>query len=97
MWFFIKYLYVIILKKNMAIISEKIEGKIIEVLIESSNLKSAKYDTESKDLIVNFNSGGIYLYSNVPWEIFTKFRMSKSQGKYFNESISKSYTYKKLE
>jgi hypothetical protein len=80
----------------MAIISEKIEGKIIEVLIESSNLKSAKYNTESQDLVMTFNSGAIYEYNNVPWEKFTKFRMSKSQGKYFNENISKSYKYTKI-
>jgi len=81
----------------MAILSEKIEGKLIEVLIESSNLKSAKYDTESKDMIVTFNSGAIYEYNNVPWEMFTKFRMAKSQGKYFNENISRKYNYTKVQ
>lgn len=80
----------------MAILSEKIEGNVIEVIIESSNLKSASYNTESKDLIVTFNSGAIYEYNNVPWEMFTKFRMSKSQGKHFNENISRSYKYTKL-
>ena len=80
----------------MGILSEKIEGSIIEVLIESSNLKSAAYNTESKDLVVIFNSGSIYEYNNVPWESFTKFRMAKSQGKYFNENISRGYKYTKL-
>jgi hypothetical protein len=80
----------------MAILSEKIEGTIIEVLIESSNLKSATYNTESSNLLITFNSGSIYEYNNVPWEKFTKFRMAKSQGKYFNENISKSYNYTKI-
>jgi hypothetical protein len=80
----------------MAILSEKIEGSIIEVLIESSNLKSATYDTNSSDLRVTFNSGSIYEYNNVPWEKFTKFRMAKSQGKYFNENISRSYKFNKI-
>lgn len=80
----------------MAILSEKIEGSIIEVLIESSNLKSATYDTNSSDLRVTFNSGSIYEYNNVPWEKFTKFRMAKSQGKYFNENISRSHKYTKI-
>ena len=35
----------------MAIISEKIEGKIISVDINSTNIKSANYDTESQVLI----------------------------------------------
>ncbi len=80
----------------MAILSEKIEGFMIEVIIESSNLKSASYNTESNDLSVTFNSGAIYEYNNVPWEMFTKFRMAKSQGKYFNENISRSYKYTKV-
>ena len=80
----------------MAILSEKIDGTYIEVLIESSNLKTAVYNTESQDLVVTFNSGSIYEYNKVPWELFTKFRMAKSQGKYFNENISRSYNYTKI-
>jgi hypothetical protein len=80
----------------MGIISEKINGKLIEVVINSSNLKSSTYDTEEKTLVVEFNNGAIYQYDEVPWEVFTKFRMSESQGKYFNGSISKTYKYKKV-
>lgn len=80
----------------MAIISEKIEGKKIDVKITSSNLKSASYDTESEVMNVTFNSGSIYEYNNVPWNIFTKFRMAESQGKFFNEHISRNYKYNKV-
>lgn len=81
----------------MAILSEKIEGNLIEVVIQSSNLKSAKYNTETEDLHVTFNNGNIYEYNKVPWNKFTKFRMAESQGKYFNENIARSYKYKKIE
>jgi hypothetical protein len=80
----------------MAIISEKIEGKMIEVLINSSNLKSASYNTETEDLVITFNNGSIYEYNKVPWVKFTKLRMSESQGKYFNEHIARSHNYKKI-
>jgi hypothetical protein len=80
----------------MGIISEKIEGKLIEVTIQSSNLSSAKFNTETEDLIVSFNNGAIYEYNKVPWEKFTKFRVAESQGKFFNENIAKKYTYKKI-
>jgi hypothetical protein len=80
----------------MGIISEQISGKTINVDVKSSNLKSASYDTESKILTVAFNNGSIYEYYDVPWTIFTKLRMSESQGKYFNTNISRSYKYKKL-
>ena len=80
----------------MGIISERIKGNIIEVDINSSNLKMAVYDTESKKLGVTFINESIYEYEDVPWEIFTKFRMNESQGKFFNSNISKSYKYKKV-
>lgn len=80
----------------MGIISETIEGKNISVIVNSSNIKFAQYDTESKTLQVTFNNGLIYEYSDVPWEVFTKFRMSESQGKFFNANISKTYKYKKI-
>lgn len=79
----------------MGIISEKIDGKIIEVSIQSSNLKKATYNTESEDLIVTFNNGSIYVYNKVPWTKFTKFRMAESQGKFFNENIAKAHKYQK--
>ncbi len=80
----------------MSIISERINGKIIEVDISSSNIIGATYDTDSKKLEIRFVSGGIYEYEDVPWELFTKFRLSESQGKFFNTNISKSYKYKKI-
>lgn len=79
----------------MGIINEKIEGKIIYVDINSTNLKSAKYDTENEDLLISFNNGSIYVYNKVPWNVFTKFRMSQSQGKFFNSEIAKKYKYTK--
>ena len=81
----------------MAITSEKINGKEILVEIQSSNLKSASYNTEDGTLQVTFNGGGVYEYYKVPWEKFTKFRLAESQGKFFNSDIARSYEYKKVE
>lgn len=81
----------------MAIISEKIEGKKISVTLESSNLKSAEYHTVSKSLLVEFKNGMKYEYGEVPWELFTKFRMAESQGSFFNKNIARSFEYKKIE
>jgi hypothetical protein len=79
----------------MAILSEKINGKVISVDINSTNLKSASYDTENKVLTVVFNNGSIYNYIDVPWEVFTKFRMSDSQGKFLNTKIKGIYEFNK--
>lgn len=79
----------------MGIIKEIIDGTKISVDIESSNLKRALYDTETKSLEVEFKNGATYEYEEVPHTIFTRLRMSESQGKYFNTEISKKFKYKK--
>lgn len=80
----------------MAIISERIEGKLIHVDIKSSNIKSATYNTETSLLTVVFNNGSIYEYEGVPWELFTKFRMADSQGAFLNANIKNKYSFKKF-
>lgn len=80
----------------MAIISEKIDGKLIQVDIKSTNIKSALYNTETSLLTIVFNNGSIYEYEGVPWELFTKFRMSDSQGSFLNANIKPKYSFKKV-
>jgi hypothetical protein len=82
--------------ENMAILNEQINGTKIINEIQSSNIRKTEYDTQSKDLVVEFNNGLRYSYENVPHQVYTQFRMSESQGKYFNSKIAKSYKYKKL-
>lgn len=80
----------------MGILKENIDGKQITIEIQSSNLQSAVYDTESENLTVTFNNGSIYVYNKVPWNVFTKFRMAESQGKFFNGNIGRTYKYEKI-
>lgn len=80
----------------MAITREEIRGSKIINEIQSSNIKRTEFDTESKELIVEFNNGLKYSYENVPHQIYTQFRMSESQGKFFNTKIAKTFKYKRL-
>lgn len=80
----------------MPIIREEIKGTKIINEVKSSNLKKTEYDTETKSMIVEFNNGARYEYSDVPHQIYTRFRMSESQGKFFSTDIAKKYKYKKL-
>lgn len=80
----------------MAIIKETIQGTKIINEIQSSNLKKSVYDTETKKLVITFSNGAEYEYEEVPHQIYTRFRMAESQGKYFTTDISKKYKYKKL-
>ena len=80
----------------MGITREEIKGTKIINEIKSSNIKRTEYDTETKKLVVEFNNGFKYEYENVPHQVYTKFRMSESQGKFFTTDISKTFKYKKL-
>ena len=80
----------------MAIIREQINGTKIINEIQSSNIRMTEFDTESKELVVEFNNGLKYLYEGVPHQVYTQFRMSESQGKFFNAKIAKVYKYKKI-
>jgi hypothetical protein len=80
----------------MAILKEEIQGTKIINEIKSSNIKKTEYDTETKKLVVEFNNGLKYEYENVPHQVYTRFRMSESQGKFFTTDISKTFKYKKL-
>jgi hypothetical protein len=81
----------------MAVKNEKIEGTKIINEIESSNIKKTVYDTANKSMIATFNNDAQYEYEGIPHQIYTKFRMAESQGKFFNTEISKKYKYKKIE
>ena len=80
----------------MAILKEIIQGTKIINEIKSSNIKKTEYDTETKNLIVEFNNGMKYQYEEVSHSEYTKFRRAESQGKFFTTDIAKKYKYKKL-
>lgn len=80
----------------MAITREIIDGTKIINEIKSSNIKKTEYDTNSKNLKVVFNNDAVYEYDEIPHQVYTKFRMAESQGKFFSSEIAKKYKYKKV-
>lgn len=54
---------------------------------KSSVIKSLIYDSERKDLSVNFKSGKLYVYTPVSQQFFNKLSNSTSKGKFFNKNI----------
>lgn len=80
----------------MAIKKEKINGRMLECSIKSTSLNKATYDTLKMTMRVEFVGGNIYEYNNVPISVFTKFRLAKSQGKFLNENISRTYNFRKV-
>jgi len=80
----------------MAITKEEIVGTKIINEVQSSNIVRTEFDTESKLMIVEFKNGIRYQYEGVPHEVYTRFRMTESQGKFFSSDISKKYKFVKL-
>jgi hypothetical protein len=59
--------------------------------VESSSLRSVGYDPVAQTLEVEFRSGGIYRYLDVPPETFTAFLRDESLGRYFVRNIRNTY------
>lgn len=75
------------------------------VPVESSNLASIAH-TESRyegvswlyrNLFVEFKSGAVYAYLDVPRDIYLALKESGSKGKYLNESIKRTYSFQRVE
>jgi hypothetical protein len=57
--------------------------------LSSRVIKSTGYDAETKTLYVEFKTGVVYLYTNVPKEKFDKMLIPTIHvGKYFHEEIA---------
>jgi hypothetical protein len=60
----------------------------------SSNINSVGY--ENQTLEVEFNSGGIYQYYNVPSYIHSGLMSASSHGKYLHRNVKGTYSYKRI-
>ena len=73
-------------------------AKIAMIPIESSQIKSVGYDSKQNTLYIEFNTGAVYAYNDVP---DTHFKMlctpTLSAGSYFSKEIRTHYEYVKLD
>ncbi|WP_113671132.1 KTSC domain-containing protein [Vallitalea guaymasensis] len=59
--------------------------------VSSSDICSIGYS--SGTLEIEFHSGSIYQYSNVPEHIFAGLMNASSKGSYFHSYVKNTYTY----
>jgi len=59
--------------------------------VESSSLRSVGYDSRSRTLEIEFHSGSLYQYFNVPEAVFEELLAQDSLGAYFNAEIRDAY------
>ena len=67
---------------------------IEHVPILSTNILSAGYDPEKRVMEIAFR-GGVYVYEDVPQEVFDGLVKSSSAGQFFNDNIRFGYRYRR--
>ncbi len=65
--------------------------------VESTMFHAIGYDPDLRVLEVIFNSGGIYLYRDVPADVYDHLMSAESKGEYFHEVVRDRYPHWTLE
>lgn len=63
--------------------------------VESSMIHSVGYDPDKRTLEIEFNSGGVYQYFDVPPEEYEDLMQAESHGRYFLANIRDVYNYRR--
>ena len=64
--------------------------------VSSSNIISVGYDQQSNILEVEFSSGEVYQYFDVPEHLYNGLMGAPSRGKFLDDYIKYSYRYQKV-
>ncbi|WP_027633369.1 KTSC domain-containing protein [Clostridium hydrogeniformans] len=65
-------------------------------IVSSSNIYSIGYDSYSKTLEVQFHTGSIYQYYNVPQSVYSGIMSASSHGSYLHNYVKGVYQYKQV-
>lgn len=60
--------------------------------VDSTDIRSMGYDSDSCVLEVEFNSGAIWQYPDFPEYLWFEFQSAPSKGKFFAANIKAQYT-----
>lgn len=64
--------------------------------VRSSNIASIGYEEINEILEIEFLSGGIYQYLDVPEDVYDELMEADSHGKYFASNIKDVYEFVKI-
>ncbi len=64
--------------------------------VASSNISSIGYDAGTETLEVEFLSGAIYQYYNVPQNMYDQLVQAGSKGRFLNTYIKNAYPYSRV-
>ncbi|QDT50430.1 hypothetical protein Pan258_44890 [Symmachiella dynata] len=73
------------------------EHAIERTAVRSSALQSVGYDQEQRVLEIEFTSGAVYQYFDVPAEVYRRLMAAESHGRYFNQAVRNAgYRYQRM-
>lgn len=61
--------------------------------VDSTTMRSVGYQPKSRILEIEFDSGTVYQYLEVPARIYEQLLRAESKGRYFNNEIREIYLY----
>ena len=61
----------------------------------STVISSFDYNPEKMDLTIKFVTGLMYVYHNVPPDIYAQFQAFREKGIFFNKNIKGKYSFTK--
>lgn len=64
--------------------------------VTSTNIRSVGYDPQSAVLEVEFDSGAVYKYFNVPAHLHQGLMNAESKGEFLKNNIKYGYRYQKV-
>lgn len=65
------------------------------VTVESTTLQSMGYEAASRTLEIEFQSGAVYRYLNVPAHVYRGLCEADSKGRYFNDQVRDQYEFQR--
>lgn len=66
---------------------------MVRVAVESSTMVSVGYEKKGRILEIEFRSGAVYEYLDVPAVVHKELMEAESKGRYFNAEIRDTYDY----
>jgi hypothetical protein len=63
----------------------------------SSVIRRYSHDSSTRELLIEFTTGRLYVYFDVPETEIVRFARATSKGRYFNARIRDRYRFRELE
>lgn len=65
------------------------------IYVASSNIEAIGYDDDTQELHIQFVSGGYYIYSEVPRQIYEDLMAASSKGSFLNREVKSVFKFQK--